>query len=438
MCKKLHLSAFALAIFCLISQSLNATSLEEAIKSVDISGVARYRYDTGIYKSDKTGFNDSRGLIASKQDHRFLSNLGVKVSIDDNFKVFGQLRYGPTKEDGYSGRLTNTKSPLMLRQSYLEYDNSWLNVIGGKQQMDGIWSENYSDGLVGVGAKFTLKLIESAEESLKIQLFVYDSYGVDEQGGQGGDLGYKVGYDTTNKTLTYNNFSLYNQNLYGAAILSNFGNLKGNLWFGYIKDSITLYALDLGFKANFSENASVNLAFNYLGNVLQAPFKREIDGANGNFFGLKGTFAAFGFDASLGGMFFGKKDKYTLTVLEDTGDVSTIGGQEIIYTDGTHLTGAKGQNTIGYFALGYSFYKFRIGADVAYGQTKMSDLDTNLAAFEFEKADKLELVGRLSFKPIKNLNFIAFYSYLNVDASDSIIKRDGKKNTTRVQAVYRF
>lgn len=428
--KKIHLNAVILGIVSLTTCSLNATNLEEAIKNVDIQGVLRYRYDTGITAQNNTGFKDSRGLIASKQDHRILANLGIKASIDDNFKIFAQLRYGNSRDDGYSGRGANTSLPFKLRQSYLEYENKdyGINFIGGKQQMNSIWSENYYDGLIALGAKFTAKI----NEDLHLQAFIYDSYGIDEQGGQGGDLGYVMGANGVANTA-YNILPLYSYNLYGTALLGSFSDLglKTNLWFGYVDKSLSLYALDLAYKLKFSEDASFSFMLNYLGNTMQGTLKRAINGDNGNFIGLKGTLAGYGLDASLGGMFYGKKDKFTLTVLEDTGDISTVGGQEIIYTDGSHLTGSKGENLIGYGALGYSFSLFRVGGDLAYASTKTKDR----AFYDLRGGKKLELVGRLSFKATKNLNFTAFYSYLTVNAKD---ENKGKKHTTRVQALYKF
>lgn len=410
--------------------SLNATPLEEYIKGVDFSGVIRYRYDTGFISRDKTGFADSRGLIASKQDHRWLANFGTKVAIDDNFKAFLQVRYGPTKEDGYSGRLANTKSPLVLRQSYFEYDNQnfGINFIGGKQQINSIWTENYYDGLVGVGAKFNFALTQG----LNFQAFAFDSYNSDEQGGQGGDLGYVMGANGVANS-SYANLPLYDYNLYGGALLGNFSSmgLKTNLWFGIIDKSLSLYALDLAYSLKFNDNTKFALMANYLGNTLQGDFKRTINGDNGNFVGLKASFMVYGFDMSLGGAYYGKKDKFTLTVIEDTGDISTIGGQEMIYTDGSHLTGSKGQNTIGYATLGYSFFGIRVGGDVVYADTKVTRNQT----YDLRAGKKLELVGRLGYKVSKKLNFTAFYSHLNVNDSDGF---DGSKNTTRVQMVYNF
>ena len=140
---------------------------------------------------------------------------------------------------------------------------------------------------------------------------------------------------------------------------------------------------------------------------------------------------ASGFDMSLGGMFYGKKDKFTLTVLEDTGDISTIGGQEMIYTDGSHLTGEKGQNVVGYATLGYSFFGIRVGGDVVYADTKVKQNQT----YDLRGGKKLELVGRLGYKVSKKLNFTAFYSHIKVDGDEGF---EGSKNTTRVQMVYKF
>lgn len=158
----------------------------------------------------------------------------------------------------------------------------------------------------------------------------------------------------------------------------------------------------------------------------------SIESDNGNFFDAKGSVYAYGFDASLGALYYGKKDKYTFTVLEDTGNLNVIGGQEIIYTDGSHLTGDRGENSFVFAGLGYTIDKLRIGGDIAYGATK-----TGVAGLGGEK---LEFVGKLSYKLTSKLNLLAWYSYINIDTNNPNTNKsvDSKKNTTRLQAIYKF
>jgi len=102
-----------LTLSCLFARSLAslnaATSLEEAIKDVEVSGVMRYRYDTGRFENrSKLGFRDAgdgqyagRGLVASSQAHRMLANFGFKASIGDDIKVFSQLWFSYLDESAF-------------------------------------------------------------------------------------------------------------------------------------------------------------------------------------------------------------------------------------------------------------------------------------------------------------------------------------------------
>lgn len=412
-----------------------AVTLEEAIQDIDISGILRYRYDTGRYKNEnKIGFQNCSGLISSNQNHRWLGNLNFKANIDDNFKAFIQLRYGPTKEGGYgnsSSNITDTSKSLNVRQLYVEYNNPdyQTSVKAGKQQMDSIWTENYYDGLVATG----LKITNTSLDGIMFQAYAYDSYNSDEQGGVGGDMG--VYKDYSNPKSSYTQLPIYEKNLYGIAILGNHeilqGNLNSQLWLSYLSENVFFYALNLAYSYEFSENFSINLEGAYLGNTIQSDFEKKVDATNGNFFGAKAILYTYGFDINLGGVHYGDKNKYSITVLEDTGNLNVLGGQQIFYTDGSHLSGDRGENSFIYGGLGYTFDKVRIGADVAYGETK-----TGISGLGGEK---LEFVGKVSYKYSPKLNFLAWYSHINIDTNDlSSASLDSKKNTVRFQTLYKF
>ena len=150
--------------------------------------------------------------------------------------------------------------------------------------------------------------------------------------------------------------------------------------------------------------------------------------ANGNLFALKGAIEVNGWDASLGGIYYGKKDKLTFNTLEDVGNLD-LAGAEIFYTDGSNLNGDIGRNIFGYVTAGYTFNEtVRVGADLVYGGTKTMDNSGG---------EKLEAVARVSYKYSPKLNFSAFYSYVNV-SNDNQGQEDGRKNTVRLQALYKF
>ncbi|EIA60540.1 major outer membrane protein [Campylobacter coli] len=390
----------------------NATPLEEAIKDIDVSGVLRYRYDTGRFGKDLN--LENANLNSSKQEHKYRAQINFSGAIADNFKAFVQLDYN-AKDGGYSANsVSNTKTSLNVRQLYLTYTNEDVatSVILGKQQLNTIWTDNAIDGLVGTG----VKVVNNSIDGLTLAAFAVDSYNSDEQAG---DLG------------TVLNF---NENLYGAAAIGSYevfnGQLNPQLWLAYMTDNAFLYALDVAYNTTIFDGVNWTLEGAYLGNSLDNE-RKDLGNGNGNFFGLRGSVEVNGWDATLGGLYYGKKDKATITVIEDQGNLgSLLAGEEIFYTNGSKLNGDTGRNIFGYVKAGYTFNEtVRVGADFVYGGTK-TESNTYVGG-----GDKLEAVARVSYKYSPKLNFSAWYSYVNVDSDNN---GEGDHNAVRLQALYKF
>ncbi|EAL6511366.1 major outer membrane protein, partial [Campylobacter coli] len=377
----------------------NATPLEEAIKDIDVSGVLRYRYETGNEWSDINGVAPNEGgSISGKQDHKYRAQLNFSGAIADNFKAFVQLDYS-AKDGGYgtnNGSTTRSyaadnSSTLNVRQLYLTYtdENVATSVILGKQQLNTIWTDNAIDGLVGTG----VKVVNNSIDGLTLAAFAVDSYNSDEQGGELG---------------TVLNFS---ENLYGAAAIGSYevfnGQLNPQLWLAYMTDNAFFYALDAAYNTTIFDGVNWTLEGAYLGNSLDNE-RKDLGNGNGNFFALNGSIEVNGWDATLGGLYYGKKDKATVTVIEDQGNLgSLLAGEEIFYTKGSNLNGDTGRNIFGFVKAGYTFNEtVRLGADFVYGGTKTE---------AGNGGDKLEAVARVDYKYSPKLNFSAFYSYVNVD-----------------------
>ncbi|HEF4481836.1 TPA: major outer membrane protein [Campylobacter coli] len=402
----------------------NATPLEEAIKDIDVSGVLRYRYETGNEWSDINGVAPTEGgSISGKQDHKYRAQLNFSGAIADNFKAFVQLDYN-AKDGGYgansgyganNGSTTRSytadnSSTLNVRQLYLIYtdENVATSVILGKQQLNTIWTDNAIDGLVGTG----VKVVNNSIDGLTLAAFAVDSYNSDEQGG---DLG------------TVLNF---NENLYGAAAIGSYevfnGQLNPQLWLAYMTDNAFFYAVDAAYNTTIFDGVNWTLEGAYLGNSLDNE-RKDLGNGNGNFFALNGSIEVNGWDATLGGLYYGKKDKATVTVIEDQGNLgSLLAGEEIFYTKGSNLNGDTGRNIFGFVKAGYTFNEtVRLGADFVYGGTKTE---------AGNGGDKLEAVARVDYKYSPKLNFSAFYSYVNVDKDTDSTHRDA----VRLQALYKF
>ncbi|HED6219609.1 TPA: major outer membrane protein [Campylobacter coli] len=412
----------------------NATPLEEAIKDIDVSGVLRYRYETSNEWSDINGVAQNEGSgISGKQDHKYRAQLNFSGAIADNFKAFVQLDYN-AKDGGYGANNGSTtrsytadnSSTLNVRQLYLTYtdENVATSVILGKQQLNTIWTDNAIDGLVGTG----IKVVNNSIDGLTLAAFAIDSVNTDEQGD---------GVFFKNNSLTdagdNSPYLDWSQNIYGAAAIGSYevfnGQLNPQLWLAYMSDNAFLYALDAAYNTTIFDGINWTIEGAYLGNSLDNKLEdhyKSIAG-NGNFFALRGSVEVNGWDATLGGLYYGKKDKVTVTVLEDQGNIgSLLAGEEIFYTNGSKLNGDTGRNIFGFVKAGYTFNEtVRVGADFVYGGTKTEN---------HSGGDKLEAVARVDYKYSPKLNFSAFYSYVNVDKDTDSTHHDA----VRLQALYKF
>lgn len=404
----------------------NATPLEEAIKDVDVSGVLRYRYDTGNF--DKNFVNNSN-LNNSKQDHKYRAQVNFSAAIADNFKAFVQFDYNAA-DGGYGANgIKNDQKGLFVRQLYLTYTNEDVatSVIAGKQQLNTIWTDNGVDGLVGTG----IKVVNNSIDGLTLAAFAVDSFMAEEQGT---DLLGKSTISTTQKAAPFQADSL--GNLYGAAAVGSYdlagGQFNPQLWLAYWDQVAFFYAVDAAYSTTIFDGINWTLEGAYLGNSLDSELddKRH---ANGNLFALKGSIEVNGWDASLGGLYYGDKEKASTVVIEDQGNLgSLLAGEEIFYTTGSRLNGDAGRNIFGYVTGGYTFNEtVRVGADFVYGGTKTE------AANHLGGGKKLEAVARVDYKYSPKLNFSAFYSYVNLDQGVNT-NESADHSTVRLQALYKF
>ncbi|EAJ1192945.1 group 1 major outer membrane porin protein PorA [Campylobacter jejuni] len=404
----------------------NATPLEEAIKDVDVSGVLRYRYDTGNF--DKNFVNNSN-LNNSKQNHKYRAQVNFSAAIADNFKAFIQFDYNAA-DGGYGANgIKNDQKGLFVRQLYLTYTNEDVatSVIAGKQQLNTIWTDNGVDGLVGTG----IKVVNNSIDGLTLAAFAVDSFMAEEQGA---DLLGKSTISTTQEAAPFQADSL--GNLYGAAAVGSYdlagGQFNPQLWLAYWDQVAFFYAVDAAYSTTIFDGINWTLEGAYLGNSLDSELNDKRH-ANGNLFALKGSIEVNGWDASLGGLYYGDKEKASTVVIEDQGNLgSLLAGEEIFYTTGSRLNGDTGRNIFGYVTGGYTFNEtVRVGADFVYGGTKTE------ATNHLGGGKKLEAVARVDYKYSPKLNFSAFYSYVNLDQGVNT-NESADHSTVRLQALYKF
>lgn len=404
----------------------------------------RYRYEVGRWADNAEGIN-GQSNITSKQDHRIRVRAGAKADIGSGFKVYGQLQYGNDKNGGYGpNSQAVTNGTFNLRQAYVQYDSDFnAGFIAGRQQLNTIWTNN----LVGFGAKGYY----TGVEGLTLAAFAVDSFeksgdrifGSDGTGGVGGIASAGTRVSVNSDGTTDASDFLFRQNFYGAAAVASydtgFGTIDPQLWLGYLNNRAFFYALDVNYNLPINDSLSWGIRANYLGNSVTGDAKDKFatysttgqktrdNLDNGNFFNVAGMLKGYGFDGTLGGLFYGAKNRFTINTIEDTGAFGLNAGKEILYVTGSNITNSFGYNQFVYANLGYTIDAFRVGGQIVYGGTDTARGKYGDAA-KFGGGEKTEYVLEASYNITKKINVQGWYSFLDYDPNMNNIDAQ-KKNT---------
>lgn len=450
---------------------LDAKPLEEAIKDVDISGHMRYRYDSVSVKSGTNRIDPSASgkTIGGKQHHKFRSAVKAGVAMGDGFKAVGELYYNNDTNGGYLNEGTQTKNPIVLKQAYLQYDNTnvGLSAMLGRQELGTIWTAD----LTGMAAKVFL----TPADGLTVGVFAVDSFEAYGNGttftandGDVADFGVYIptkdntGADVpeAKAVVTKLNSRLFQNNMYGAAVLGDFGPAKVQVWGNYWDKTATLYAVQANLGLAMGGGNELGFKVAYLGNTLDGVFKKdtgtqEVAGAgNGNLVDVRATAKFAGLDAKIGGIYFGKKEKFTINTLEDPSGSDLYIGRQMFYNKGSWLALSAGQNIFGYVGVGYTLpADIRIGVQGVFGQTTAAAaVDKTADSAKNGAGTKYELAADIGYKVNKNLNFTLWYSHIESSAkvekaydagTDTYVSIDspkvkGTKDAVRFEALYKF
>ena len=383
-----------------LSSVVSAASLEEAIKNVDVSGYARYRYDAKNTNTSNSEFNGNT--------HRFTTDIDFKSAIDDNFFGVIGFRYDSKDKSGErAGADTKVGQALNVRQFYLGYTAGNTTIQAGRQ----VLGTFFTDDMVGTGIKFLNKDITG----LTLAGIAFDNLQAD------GDIGTGelwIGANGKQK--------VYDRNLYGVAAIGSYDPVSFQVWYAALDSVAQLYALDVTLGVNLG-GADLSLQAQYAGSAMWANNARigdeqtglqnvELD--DGQFWAIKAGAEAFGFDASVGYVNINTQGSgASLISLEDQGAFITAGEDLLDYT----LIDAD--QSIYFVTAGYTFAdKVRVGAD--YVGAKYDNETTSYKGSE--------VVLRADYKYNKKLNFKALFSNIDRDSG-----RDDDKHL-RFEARYNF
>ncbi|WP_086296303.1 major outer membrane protein [Campylobacter devanensis] len=418
--KLFKLSLAAIVAAGALTSVASAASLEEAIKNVDVSGYARYRFDSRN-TTTVAGQNTANA-------HRFTSDIDFKAALDDNFFGVIGFRYDSVDVSGErAGAQTNVGvnddgfgeygQTFNVRQFYLGYTAGNTTVQAGRQ----VLGTFFTDDMVGTG----IKLLNSDISGLTLAAIAFDNLQ-----GNDGDMGTKDLFIGSNGSSEH----VYDRNLYGVAAIGSYDPVSFQVWYAALDSVAQLYALDVTLGANLG-GADLSLQAQYAGSSVWANNVRDIarvginpttglfegevtDLDDAQFLAVKAGAKAFGFDGSVGYVNINTQGSgASLISLEDQGAFITAGEDLLDYT----LIGAD--QSIYFVTAGYTFAdKVRVGAD--YVGSRAEERGNYVDAYE--------AVARVDYKYSKKLNFKTWYSYIDRDNNEADAKH------LRFEARYNF
>lgn len=426
--KLTKVSLAALVALGAFSSVASATPLEEAIKNVDMTGFARYRYtNTKTTKTDgETGKSD-KGV--TNANHQFRSFINFKAAFDDRFFGVLGVRYNSSDFSGnnYDNKeiyprkdYTNTQDTFAVSEVYLGYTAQNTTLTAGRQ----VIGTFFTDDEVGTG----LRLVNTDIEGLTLAAVAFDSLDKTSFTVDGGLLEKADEIDSDNYDKDLKPYDL--GNLYGVAAIGSYDPVSFQLWYASLEHVADLFAVEVAGDVSVSDDVSFSLKGQFVNNDADKKLKETELYNDGHFYAFEAGSSFFGIDFTAGYMGWKVKpikdeDKRSSFSFEDQGSLIDVGETNYDYT---WMTGKGSQ----WFAtLGYKFDKFGVGVDYRNGTTKFVQKDLLK-----EKQD--EYVLRASYSHSKKLKFSTFYSETNTKNVEGVKGDKNKKSIYRFEAKYSF
>ena len=415
--KLTKLSLAAIVAAGALTSVASAASLEEAIKNVEVTGYARYRFDS---KSNTTGRTGTTGFgevveADTTNTHRFTSDIDFKAALDDRF--FGVIGFRYDSID-YSGERIGAQTRVgaddwgednfgqtfNVRQFYLGYTAGNTTITAGRQ----VLGTFFTDDMVGTG----IKVLNSDISGLTLVGMAFDNLQEDVDIGIGHPL-----------YLGYNGEDVTDRNLYGVAAIGSYDPVSFQLWYGALDSVAQLYAADVTVGASLGDvdlslQAQAAASSMWANTMFNAGMGKNYRLDDAIFWAVELGAKAFGFDGSVGYVNLNTQgDGVSLISFEDQGGFITAGEDLLDYTIFNY------DANIYFVTAGYTFAdKVRVGAD--YVGARIEQMGNY--------ADAYEAVARVDYKYSKKLNFKAWYSYID---RDNTLKDD---EHLRFEARYNF
>ena len=400
--KLTKISLAALVALGAFSSVASATPLEEAIKNVDLSGFARYRY-TNTHDKNRVAKNVTKASVAN---HQFRMVTNFKAAIDDNFFGVIGLRYSANDGSGDNATgtdLTNTTGTFNVHQFYLGYNIGGTTITAGKQ----VIGSYFTDDAVGTG----IRVVNKDIEGLTLTALAFDAI---ENAWADGDLHTEVAaksYDVGN--------------LYAAGIAGSYDPVNFQLWYASLTNLADLLGADVSLNFAITNDVNLGARLNYVNSTADVSAKSKLGYNDGNFYAGELSTSLFGLDLAGGYIGWKSQDKaISAFTFEDQGGLIDAG--EDIF-DWTH---AEGKGNFFYATSAYTFDKFTAGLDYVRGNIKTAGVNSNK-----DRKEKIEeFVPRFAYQYNKKLKFSSFYAF----KTSKVGSDKDKTDKFRFEAKYSF
>ena len=408
--KLTKVSLAALVALGAFSSVASATPLEEAIKNVDLSGFARYRYTNDSTKNSNV--NDT--VKGSSAGHAFRMQTAFKAAIDDNFFGVLNLRYDLTDDSGDKNAAgtdkTYTTGTFGVYEMYLGYKAGNTTITAGKQLLGTFFDDK---DVAGTG----LKVINTDVPGLTLAAAAFDAVQSDGTELDGPLL----------KTLT-GSISDAPGNIYYLGAAGSYDPVSFKVAIANVQEVATLYGADAGVSFNVTDDINLNLKGQFVHNDSD-----HEDVADANFWAVQAGTKLFGAKINAGYLDFDAKNKdnnkISFVSLDANGELinpaKILNG--VMSGGSQYYNNIKGNNDYWFVNAGYDIDKFGFGAGYTQGKGYSYALGK-------ERAKRNEWSLDASYKYSKKLTFLSWYAA----AKD---KKDGasfKQDRIRFEAKYSF
>ena len=408
--KLTKVSLAALVALGAFSSVASATPLEEAIKNVDLSGFARYRYTNDFIKNS----NQNSTVKNSGAGHVFRMQTAFKAAIDDNFFGVLNLRYeakdGSGDNAGAGTDKTDTTGTFGVYEMYLGYKAGNTTITAGKQLLGTFFDDK---DVAGTG----LKVVNTDVPGLTLAAAAFDAVQGDGPELDGPLL----------KTLT-GSISDAPGNIYYLGAAGSYDPVSFKAAIANVQEVATLYGADAGVSFNVTDDVNLNLKGQFVHNDSD-----HKDVADANFWAVQAGTKLFGAKLNAGYLDFDAKNKdnnkISFATLDANGELinpaKILNG--VMSGGRQYYNNIKGNNDYWFVKAGYDIDKFGFGAGYVQGK------GTSYALQEL-RAKRSEWSLDASYKYSKKLTFLSWYAA----AKD---KKDGasyKQDRIRFEAKYSF